>query len=28
MHLVNLGDESKIVKCSHCNHKERMVPEK
>ena len=28
MHLVNLGDDSKIVKCPHCYHKERMVPEK
>lgn len=26
MHLVNLGDDSKIVKCPHCAHKERMVP--
>ena len=25
-HLINLGDDSKIVKCTHCEHKERMNP--
>lgn len=26
-YLINFGDGSKIVKCPHCGHKERMISE-